>query len=231
MVIQVVTLFPEMFDGVFSHSILGRAQAHGIVDLRVVPLRSFGLGPHRMVDDYPFGGGHGMLLRADVVVPAVEWSMAHVAVDPVVLMTSAQGEPFSQALAEQLATMEHLIIVAGHYEGVDDRVTNLLNAREVSVGDFILTGGEIPAMILVDAVTRLLPDALGAKHGAQQDSFSTSNRGLEGPQYTRPEVYRGQRVPDILLSGHHERIAAWQTAMAKARTRERRPDLDESSDV
>lgn len=225
MLIQVVTLFPEMFDGVLGSSILKRAQERGIVEVRLVPLRRFGVGVHRTTDDYPFGGGVGMLLRADVVVPAVEWAMMHHAEPPRIVLTSAAGRKFSQPLAEDLATAKHLIIVAGHYEGVDDRVREILNAEEVSIGDYVLTGGELPAMIIVDAVTRLLPGVLGASSGARDDSFSGETRWLEGPQYTRPEVYREWRVPDVILSGDHEKIFRWRQKQSRQRTLNRRPDL------
>lgn len=225
MVIQVVTLFPEMFAGVFNTSILKRAQRDARIHLRVVPLRPFGIGPHRQTDDYPFGGGVGMLLRADVVVPAVEWAMAHVNAPPRVLVTSPQGRPFTQALAQELAQESHLVIVAGHYEGLDERARLLLNAEEVSIGDFVLTGGELPAMVMVDAVTRLLPGVLGAEEGARRDSFSREHGWLEGPQYTRPEHYRGLAVPDVLLGGNHQAIHAYQEQMARRWTEERRPDV------
>lgn len=224
MVIQVVTLFPEMFDGPVTSSILKRAQDHGLADIRRVPLRWFGVGPHRMTDDYPFGGGVGMLLRADVVVPAVEWAQAHHAAPATVVVTSAQGQRFDQATAQELSRAEHLVIVAGHYEGIDERATDLLGAREVSVGDVVLTGGEIPAMVMIDAIVRLLPGALGAEEGAVQESFSGEG-GLEGPQFTRPKTFRSRPVPEVLLSGDHARIARWKAEESKARTRQRRPDL------
>lgn len=225
MVIQVVTLFPEMFAGVFGTSILKRAQRDQRVDIRVVPLRPFGIGPHRQTDDYPFGGGVGMVLRADVVVPAVEWAMMHAAPPARVLVTSPQGRLFTQAMAEELAQEPHVIIVAGHYEGLDERARLLLQAEEVSVGDFVLTGGELPAMVMVDAVTRLLPGVLGAEEGARHDSFSRENGWLEGPQYTRPERYRGLQVPEVLLGGNHRAIHDYQEQVARQWTAERRPDL------
>lgn len=223
--IQVVTLFPEMFHGVLGTSILKRAQRDGRVDIRLIPLRKFGIGPHRQTDDYPFGGGVGMLLRPDVVVPAVEWAMMQVAVAPRILITSPQGRPLTQAFVEELKDRGHVIIVAGHYEGIDERVRLMLEAEEVSMGDFVLTGGEIPAMAMVDAMTRLVPGVLGAEDGAQRDSFSQAGGGLEGPQYTRPERYRGIGVPEVLLSGDHQAIARYQLEVAQRITRERRPDL------
>ncbi|WP_192847727.1 tRNA (guanosine(37)-N1)-methyltransferase TrmD [Sulfobacillus thermosulfidooxidans] len=224
MVIQIVTLFPEMFSGPLTTSMMKRAQSKGLVDIRTIPLRWFGIGPHKTTDDYPFGGGIGMLLRADVVVPAVEWAQAHHAAPAHVVITSAQGEKFDQSMAERFSQLDHLIIVAGHYEGIDERAISLLNAQEVSIGDVILTGGEIPAMVMVDAVTRLLPGVLGADEGTIHESFGESG-GLEGPQYTRPRIYRGIEVPPVLLSGDHARIAQWQKEQAQLRTRLRRPDL------
>ncbi|POB09163.1 tRNA (guanosine(37)-N1)-methyltransferase TrmD [Sulfobacillus sp. hq2] len=224
MVIQVVTLFPEMFEGPMTTSIVRRAQDRGLVDIRRVPLRWFGVGPHRVTDDYPFGGNIGMLLRADVVVPAVEWATVHHAAAPTVLVTSAQGRRFDQTMARELAQLEHLIVVAGHYEGIDERAIHMVHGQEVSIGDVVLTGGEIPAMVMIDAIVRLLPGALGADEGAWQESFSGAG-GLEGPQYTRPRVFRDQAVPDVLLSGDHAKIAKWQSEQARRRTAERRPDL------
>lgn len=225
MVIQVVTLFPEMFPGVMGSSILKRARRRGLVDIRIVPLRPFGIGPHRQTDDYPFGGGVGMLIRSDVVVPAVEWAAMHVSAAPRILMTSPQGRPFDQRMAEELAEEQHLIIVAGHYEGIDERARLLLDAEEVSVGDFVLTGGELPAMIVADAVARLVPGVLGDDDSARLDSFSRENGWLEGPQYTRPEEFRGLTVPEVLLSGNHQAIRAYGDRMAYEWTKQRRPDL------
>ncbi|NMP24608.1 tRNA (guanosine(37)-N1)-methyltransferase TrmD [Sulfobacillus sp. DSM 109850] len=225
MVIHVVTLFPEMFSGVFGASMLKRARQSGRVDIRLVPLRPFGVGPHRQTDDYPFGGGVGMLLRADVVVPAVEWAMTHVKAPARVLVTSPQGRRFDQRMAEELAHEQHLVVIAGHYEGLDERARLLLGAEEVSIGDFVLTGGELPAMVMVDAVARLLPGVLGAADGARSDSFSRDQGWLEGPQYTRPEQYRGLAVPEVLLSGNHQAIREYQEEMARRWTQERRPDL------
>ncbi|PSR31571.1 MAG: tRNA (guanosine(37)-N1)-methyltransferase TrmD [Sulfobacillus benefaciens] len=224
MVIQIVTLFPEMFAGPFSASMIKRARSRGLVDIRLIPLRDFGLGPHKMTDDYPFGGGLGMLLRPDVVVPAVEWAQAHHSLPAQIVVTSPQGRSFDQRLVEQLSQSDHLIIVAGHYEGMDERVMSLLSPMEISVGDVILTGGELAAMVIVDAVTRVLPGVLGAEEGAFQESFGRGG-GLEGPQYTRPRVYRGLEVPSVLLSGDHARIRKWQQEQARERTRHRRPDL------
>lgn len=229
MLIQLVTLFPDMFDGVLSASMLKRAQRSGQLEVRVIPLRPFGVGLNRQTDDYPFGGGVGMLLRADVVVPAVEWAMMHDHRPAHVVLTNPQGRLFTQRVAEEFSQCQHLIVVAGHYEGMDERVRWLLQADEVSVGDVVLTGGEIPSMMMVDAVARLLPGVLGADQSARDDSFSRPDGLLEGPQYTRPEVYRGLTVPPVLLSGNHQAIDQYRQAMAAERTRERRPDLWQAS--
>lgn len=225
MVIQVVTLFPEMFYGVFGSSILKRAQRDGRLDVRIIPLRPFGWGIHHQTDDYPFGGGVGMLMRADVVVSAVEWAMIHEARPARVVFTSAQGRPFTQRVAEEFSQNEHLIIVAGHYEGIDERARLILGADEVSIGDYVLTGGELPAMVMADAVARLIPGVLGAEKSARDDSFSRENGWLEGPQYTRPDQYRGLAVPRVLTEGNHQAIQQYQEMMARRWTEERRPDL------
>ncbi|MCY0884492.1 MAG: tRNA (guanosine(37)-N1)-methyltransferase TrmD [Firmicutes bacterium] len=223
--IQVVTLFPEMFRGVFGTSIIGRARRRGVIDLRLVPLRPFGRGPHRSTDDYPFGGGAGMLLRADVLVPAVEWAQAHAPEPARVLFTSPRGRVLTQGLAAELSREAHLIVVAGHYEGYDERALLLTGAEEVSVGDFVLSGGEIPAMALVDAVVRLLPGALGSAESIREESFSGPDGGLEAPQYTRPLAYRGLAVPEVLVSGNHAAVAHWRQEQSRALTAARRPDL------
>jgi tRNA (guanine37-N1)-methyltransferase len=223
--IQIVTLFPEMFAGALLHSMVGRAIRRGLLDVGLVPLRWFGVGSHRLTDDYPYGGGVGMLLRVDVVVPAVEWALAR-GPDPArILLTSPQGRRLDQALARELATARHLVVVAGHYEGIDARVGAILPVEEVSLGDVVLTGGEIPAMALVDAVARLLPGVLGDPASAREESFGEASGWLEGPQYTRPAAYRGHEVPKVLLSGDHRRIAEWRRSQALAVTRRRRPDL------
>ncbi len=224
MVIQIVSLFPEMFVGPFQSSMIKKAQTHGLVDIRLIALRDFGVGPHKMTDDYPFGGGIGMLMRSDVVVPAVEWAQVHCHRPATILLTSPQGEIFDQELAKRLSTLEHVIIVAGHYEGIDERVITLLHPLEISVGDVILTGGELAAMVMVDAMTRLQPGVLGAENGTLDESFGTEG-GLEAPQYTRPQTYRGLEVPSVLISGDHSRIRDWQQKEALERTRRRRPDL------
>ena len=215
MQIDIVTLFPEMFQGPFAVSIVARAKAQGLLSLNVVNLRAFGVGEHRTTDDYPYGGGPGMVMRPEPIVRAVEWAAARVPAPPLVLVTSAQGRRLEQRDLQGWASQPYLVIVAGHYEGIDQRVMELLAAEEVSVGDFVLTGGELPAMVMVDGVVRLLPGVLGAPDGAQRDSFSNGEGDLEGPQYTRPLVYRGQEVPAVLRSGHHERIRAWRAQQGR----------------
>ncbi len=225
MVLQVVTLFPEMLSGLLDHSMLKRAQERAGVEIRLVGLRPFGVGTHRTTDDYPFGGGPGMVLRVDVVVPAVEWAMMHHQAPATVLWTSPQGRRLDQHWCRELASLDHIIIVAGHYEGIDERAREIVGGTEVSIGDYVLTGGELPAMVLVDAITRLRPGVLGAERGAAEDSFGEIGGYLEGPQYTRPEVYRLKAVPSVLLSGHHQNIRQWREAQGLERTKQRRPDL------
>jgi len=225
MVIQVVTLFPETMGPMLSASMLRRAQTRAGVEIRLVPLRQFGVGIHHQCDDYPFGGGPGMLLRADVVVPAVEWAMMHHKCPATLLWTSPQGRTLDQRYCRELAQESHLIVVAGHYEGIDERAMEILGGTEVSIGDYVLTGGELPALVLVDAVTRLQAGVLGAQDGAVRDSFGHGQEALEGPQYTRPEQYRNRAVPSVLLSGHHQAISLWQREKARQRTSVRRPEL------
>ncbi|MBX5466225.1 MAG: tRNA (guanosine(37)-N1)-methyltransferase TrmD [Firmicutes bacterium] len=225
MLVQVLTLFPEMFSGVLGASILKRAQARGLLRVEVIDLRPFGIGRHHQCDDYPFGGGPGMVLRVDVVVPAVEWALAQDPAQATLLWTSPQGRRLDQQWCRELALRPRLIIVAGHYEGIDQRAFDLLGGEEVSIGDYVLTGGELPAMVILDAVARLIPGVLGDAASAAHDSFGPECPWLEGPQYTRPVEYRGLRVPEVLLSGHHARIAAWRREAGWQRTVERRPDL------
>ncbi|MDK2855127.1 MAG: tRNA (guanine37-N1)-methyltransferase [Bacillota bacterium] len=219
--LDILTLFPRMFEGPFDESIIKRAREKGLVELRVVNIRDFSTDKHRAVDDYPFGGGGGMVLQVEPIARAVR-SLDREGKARVIL-TSPQGRLFNQDLAWELSREDHIIIICGHYEGVDERVREALVTDEISVGDFVLTGGEIPALLIADAVVRLLPGALGAEEGAAEDSFSTGL--LEYPQYTRPEVWEGRWVPPVLLSGNHEEIRLWRRREALARTLERRPDL------
>ena len=211
--LNVVTLFPEMFEAPLRVSILGRAAQQGLVRYRVVHLREYTHDRHRQVDDMPFGGGPGMVLKPEPAIEAVEAIRAHNR-GPVVLM-EPWGEPLDQRLAQSLAAEPGLIIVCGRYEGIDDRVRTALDAREVSIGDYVLSGGEIPAMVLIDAVARLVPGVVGDPDSLTQDSFSSEPSGW--PQYTRPAEYRGMSVPEVLLSGDHARIKQWRRQQAAQR--------------
>jgi len=224
--IDFVTLFPGMFPGPLQESILGRAQARGRVEIRVVNLRDYASGRHRVTDDYPFGGGGGMMLKPEPLFACVE---ALRGPGSRVILLDPRGRRFTQTLARQLARESHLILVCGHYEGVDERVREHLVDEEISIGDYVLTGGELPALVVADAVIRLLPGVLGNETAPDHDSFTGGL--LEHPQYTRPEEFRGLRVPETLLSGDHPRIARWRRVMALWRTFERRPDLLETVDL
>lgn len=207
---QVITLFPEMFPGVFEQSMLWKAQKDGIVRLETVDLRQFGLGPRRQVDDTPYGGGDGMLLMIEPLWKAVEYARAQDPTARVVLM-SPRGQRWRQAMAQTEAAKEHgYIFICGRYEGVDERIMELVDECW-SIGDMVLTGGELPAMTMIDSIVRLLPGVLGGETSAVIESFSDGET-LEYPQYTRPEEFRGLRVPEVLLSGHHGKIAEWRSA-------------------
>jgi tRNA (guanine37-N1)-methyltransferase len=206
--IQIITLFPEMFDGVLNTSMLWKAQDKGAVEFSLVNLRDFGLGPRKQVDDTPYGGGDGMLLKPEPLFAAVEKAKAADPSAKVVLMTP-RGQRWKQALAQQWADAEHgFIFICGRYEGYDERITTLVD-EQVSVGDYVLTGGELPAMTIIDSITRLLPGVLGGETSAEIESFSDGET-LEFPQYTRPEEFNGLKVPDVLLSGNHAAIARWR---------------------
>ena len=220
MKIDVLTLFPAMFVGPLDESIVKRARNRGLLELTIRNLRDWTHDPHKTVDDRPFGGGPGMVLKPEPLFEAVE-SLANG--DTRVLLMSPAGKPFNQALARELAQEKHLLLISGSYEGVDERVIETLVDDEISFGDFVLTNGALPAMAVIDAVTRLLPGALGDNESATDESFSHGL--LEYPQYTRPAEFRGLKVPDILLNGHHGEIEKWRQEQAKTRTKERRPDL------
>jgi tRNA (guanine37-N1)-methyltransferase len=220
MKIDVLTLFPAMFVGPLDESIIKRARRAGLLELGIHDLRNFAHDRHRTVDDRPFGGGPGMLLKPEPIFEAVETLARQ---DTRVVLLSPAGRPFSQAIARELCLLPDLLLVSGHYEGFDERVRQELADDELSIGDYVLTNGALPAMVVIDAVTRLLPGALGDEQSADEESFS---RGLlEYPQYTRPAEFRGLKVPEVLLSGNHAEIAKWRAAQAQLRTRERRPDL------
>jgi tRNA (guanine37-N1)-methyltransferase len=218
--IDIVTLFPGMIEPALAESMLGRARARGLVDIRVVDLRDYAEGRHRTTDDYQFGGGGGMVLKPEPLFAAVEALRTPGA--RVVLM-DPRGRTFTQQVAAELAREAHVILLAGRYEGVDARVGERLADDAISIGDYVLTGGELPAMVVTDAVTRLLPGVLGAEGATERESFVDGL--LEPPQYTRPETYRGARVPAVLLSGDHARIARWRRVQAIWLTWRARPDL------
>lgn len=223
--IDVITIFPSMFGPMLSESILKRAQEAGIVEIRARDLRDFTADRHRTTDDTPYGGGAGMVMKPDPFFAAVDATRCadREACNEEIILLSPQGEPFRQSLARELAAKDHLILLCGHYEGVDDRVRTHLATRAISIGDYVLTGGEIPAMVVIDAVTRLLPGALGAEDGAQLESFEDGL--LEYPQYTRPAELGGAKIPDVLLSGHHEQVRRWRRKESLRLTRALRPDL------
>jgi len=229
---DIFTLFPGMFAGAFADSIIKRAQEAGIISLALHNIRDYAEGRHQITDDYPYGGGGGMVMKPEPIFRAVEAVLGRPpasadsppppAAAPIILM-SPQGRRFDQSVALELASQPRLALICGRYEGVDERVREHLCTDEISVGDFVLSGGEIAAMMIVDAVTRLLPGALGHETGADNDSHATGL--LEGPQYTRPPEFRGWRVPDVLLSGHHAQVARWRREQSLRRTQARRPDM------
>ncbi|HAX74160.1 MAG TPA: tRNA (guanosine(37)-N1)-methyltransferase TrmD [Firmicutes bacterium] len=227
--IDILTLFPEMFDGVFNDSILKRAQERKAVSLNTVNFRDFSENKHKKVDDYPYGGGAGMLLAPQPIFDAVESISIDPDKKPRVILMCPQGERFSQAKAEELAREEHLVFICGHYEGYDERIREHLVTDELSIGDYVLTGGELAAMVMTDAVVRLLPDVLGKQASHEDDSFSTGL--LEYPQYTRPVDFRGMTVPPVLTSGNHKEIEKWRREQSLYRTFTRRPDLLEQADL
>jgi tRNA (guanine37-N1)-methyltransferase len=229
MKIDVITVFPSMFTGVFEASILGKAREKGIVSLRTVNFRDFANNKHGSVDDYPYGGGGGMVLKPEPVFAAVESVIEPDEPKPRIILMCPQGEPFTQRKAEELAKERHLVFICGHYEGYDERIREHLATDEISIGDYVLTGGELPAMVVIDCVVRLLPGALGNEQSAVTDSFS--NGLLEYPQYTRPAKFREWSVPEVLLSGHHANIERWRRQQSLIRTLRRRPDLLERAEL
>jgi tRNA (guanine37-N1)-methyltransferase len=239
---DIFTLFPGMFAGVFDDSILKRAQAAGVMSAALHNIRDYAQGRHRVTDDTPYGGGGGMVMKPEPIIRAVETVLIHepgwvlpaddqepkpdraaLPSDVPIILLSPQGRTFTQAVAEELAIYERIVLICGRYEGVDERVLETLVTDQISIGDFVISGGELAAAIIVDAVTRLLPGALGCDMGAYEDSFATGL--LEYPQYTRPATYRGQGIPEILTSGDHARVVRWRREQALRRTWERRPDL------
>lgn len=218
--IDVLTLFPGMFAGPLDESIPRRAREQGVLDLRLHNLRDWAHDRHKTVDDRPFGGGPGMLMKPEPIFEAVESLRG---AETRVVLLSPSGRLLQQPLAVELAMLPHLVLLCGSYEGVDERVREFLVDVELSIGDYVLTNGALPALVLIDVITRLLPGALGDDASARDESFS--HGGLEYPQYTRPAEFRGLRVPEVLLSGHHAQIARWRAEQARLRTNQRRPDL------
>src|SRR5213078_1420785 len=218
--IDIVTLFPAMVEPALATSMLGRARARGLVDIRVVNLRDYATGKHRVTDDYQFGGGGGMVLKPEPIAAAVEALRGE---RSRVILMDPRGRTLTQAVAGELAREAHLILVAGRYEGVDERVSEMIADERLSIGDYVLTGGELPALVVTDAVARLLPGVLGAEGATERESFASGL--LEPPQYTRPEEFRGARVPAVLRSGDHARIARWRRVQALWVTWRTRPEL------
>lgn len=217
--IHYLTLFPEMYEGVLNSSILKRAKDKGIVNYNLINFRDYSNDKHNKVDDYPYGGGAGMVLKPGPVFDAMD---ALEVENPRVILLCPQGAPFNQKMAEDLSTEEDIVFICGHYEGYDERIRTLVT-DEVSIGDYVLTGGELASMTMTDAIVRLIPDVISKQASHEQDSFSTGL--LEHPHYTRPREYRGMKVPDVLLSGDHKKIEEWRHEESLKRTRERRPDL------
>lgn len=225
----VLTLFPDMIRDGFQTSITGRAVEKGILSLETVNIRDFSVNKHQRVDDYPYGGGAGMVMQAEPVYLAYESVAKKLTKKPRVLYMSPQGKVFHQKMAQELAREEELVFLCGHYEGIDERVLEEIVTDEVSIGDYVLTGGELPALVMMDAISRLLEGVLHNEESAEFDSFSDNL--LEYPQYSRPQNWRGKEVPEILLSGHHLNVEKWRREQSLLRTRKRRPDLLETANL
>jgi tRNA (guanine37-N1)-methyltransferase len=220
---KIITLFPAAFPGVLGDSLTGKALSEGLWQLETIDLRGFGIGRHRNVDDTPAGGGAGMVLRADVLGPAIDQAMNGVPDDWPLIYLSPRGAPMTQTLMQEMSRAPGVTLICGRFEGIDERLLDHYPIREVSLGDFVMTGGEIAAQALIDATVRLLPGVLGNQASTEEESFS---RGLlEHPHYTRPATWQGREIPDVLMSGHHGRIARWRQEQSERITRERRPDL------
>ena len=226
---HVLTLFPDMVRDGFQTSITGRAAEKGLLSLETINIRDFSVNKHNRVDDYPYGGGAGMVMQAEPVYLAYESVAKRTGGTPRVLYMSPQGRVFDQRMAEELAREDELVFLCGHYEGIDERVLQEIVTDEVSIGDYVLTGGELPALVIMDAVSRLLEGVLHNEESAQFDSFHDNL--LEYPQYSRPEEWRGRTVPPVLLSGHHANVERWRREQSLVRTRERRPDLLEHAQL
>ena len=224
----VLTLFPEMIQQTLSHSIMGRAQKEGHISVEAINIRDYTLNKQKHVDDYPYGGGAGMVMQAQPIYDAYQ-SIAEKAQGARVVYMTPQGRPFTQRIAEELSQEENLVFLCGHYEGIDERIIDEIVTDEISLGDFVLTGGELSAITIIDAVSRLVPGVLGKEDSFANESFSDGL--LEYPQYTRPPVFHGKEVPEILLSGHHANIAKWRREQSLIRTVKKRPDLLETAEL
>ena len=223
---HVLTIFPEFFRGPFDHGVVARAQTDKLLEIRIHDLRNWTYDRHRTVDDRPFGGGEGMLLKPQPLFEAVESILPGRTPEQRVVLLSAQGRQFTQSIAHEFATLNDLLLICGRYEGVDERVAEHLANQEISVGDFVLSGGELAAALIVDTVARLLPGVLGNENSARNESFSADKEGLlDCPQYTRPAEFRGWKVPEVLLRGNHEEIKRWRRNASREKTERLRPDL------
>ena len=226
---DILTIFPDIFDVVLGSSIIGRAQENGLLSIKAWNIRDYTKDKHKKTDDYPYGGGNGLVMLAQPIYDAYKAVVQDLDYKPYFIYMSPQGKRLDQKLVEELAKHEHLVLLCGHYEGVDERVLEMLVDEEISIGDYVLTGGEIPAMVLIDAVSRTVPGVLSNDESYGDESHM--NGLLEYPQYTRPYEFMGKKVPDILLSGHHANIARWRRAQSLKRTRARRPDLFEKLEL
>lgn len=235
MKISILTLFPQMFQGVFSYSIIKRAREKELLEIEFINIRDFGIGKHKIVDDKPYGGGVGMVMRVDVIAKAVSAAICSTKSKKhkeLVILLDPQGKQFNQSVAKKITKVDHIMLICGRYEGVDDRVRSMIDL-EISIGDYVLGGGEIPAMVVVDTVTRLIPGVLGKDESSLYESFqevyledkNKKVKLLEYPQFTKPKVFENQAVPDLLFSGNHAQIAAWRKSEALLRTKQNRSDL------
>lgn len=242
LIFDIVTIFPEFFEGPFEHGIIRRAREEGLMDVRLHDLRHYTTDKHRTVDDRPFGGGEGMVLKPEPLFAAVESLLADQTIEKRaqtgVVLLSAQGKLLTQTVAQSLAELQRLVLLCGRYEGVDERVAEQLATVELSIGDYVLSGGELAAAVVVDVVTRLLPEALGDARSAVEESFAVNPQAriaaggiLDCPHYTRPADFRGHRVPEVLVGGHHEEIARWRRRKALEKTRRNRPELLEGAQL
>ena len=228
MKIDILTIFPEMFDSMINTSILGRAQQNGLIEIHATDIRPYSLSKHKNTDDYPYGGGAGMLMMAQPIADAIKDVKSRIGENTKVIYMSPRGKQLSQPLAQELSKEDSLIILCGHYEGVDQRILDKYVDMELSIGDYVLTGGEVAAVVVVDCISRLIPGVLGSEESPEDESFSSAGL-LEYPQYTRPRVFEDMEVPEVLLNGDHAKINAWRREQALRITAERRPDLLETA--